>query len=382
MTANGRQRPPGAVDFSQAPFLVIWETTRSCGLACRHCRAAAILRRDPWELNTEEGKDLLDQTAAMGTPIFILSGGDPLNRRDLEELIGHGKSRGLRLGTIPAATENLTRERVQSLKEAGLDQIAFSLDGPRAGLHDSFRGVEGSFARTMQGVSFAHEAAIPLQINTCFAAWNFRHLEEMVALVRSLKVAFWEVFFLIPIGRGRELDGLTAEQFEVVFERLYRLNHEDSFIVKLTEAQHYRRFVIEKELAAQGSLKTTAAERIRHIVARPRGIKGSLGMSPQAVNSGKGFVFIDHVGNICPSGFLPIPVGNVRRQKLAEVYRNSGLFKELRDPGRLKGKCGICEFAAVCGGSRARAYAATSDYLAADPCCVYVPRRAPGRRPR
>jgi radical SAM protein len=367
---------PKAVDFSQAPFLAIWETTRSCGLACKHCRAEAILRRDPWELSTEEGIKLLDQTAEMGTPICILSGGDPLNRQDLEVLIRHGKSRGLRMGSIPAATENLTASRVRSLKEAGLDQIAFSLDGPTPELHDTFRGVPGAFAKTIEGVAFAHEAGLPLQINSCFGAWNFQYLEEMVALVRSLKVTFWEVFFLIPMGRGQGLQGLSAEQFEVVFERMHRLNDEDTFIVKLTEAPHYRRFVIQKEVAAQASDGRSTAERIRHILARPRGVGGSMGMSPQAVNSGKGFVFIDHVGNICPSGFLPIPVGNIRRQRLAEVYRNSDLFRQLRDPSLLKGVCGDCEFSAVCGGSRARAYAVSGDYLASDPFCAYKPKIA------
>lgn len=360
----------GAVDFSCAPFLVIWETTRSCGLACKHCRAEAILRQDPSELNTAEGKHLMSQVAEMGTPIFILSGGDPLNRRDLEDLIRHGKNRGLRLGTIPAATENLSRDRVHSLRKAGLDQIAFSLDGPTAGPHDSFRGVAGSFARTMQGIAYAHEAGIPLQINTCFGKWNFRYLEDMVALIRSLQVAFWEVFFLIPMGRGQNLESLSAEEFEVVFERMHRLNHEDSLVVKLTEAPHYRRFVIQKELASpEGNVN----ERIRHILARPRGIKGGMGMSPQAVNSGKGFAFIDHVGNICPSGFLPIPAGNIREQNLADVYRNSGLFRKLRDSSYLSGKCGACEFAVICAGSRARAHAVTGDYLADDPSCAYLP---------
>ncbi|MBI5629921.1 MAG: TIGR04053 family radical SAM/SPASM domain-containing protein [Elusimicrobia bacterium] len=363
--------PRQGIDFNQAPFLVIWETTRSCALACQHCRAEAVLGRDARELDTAEGKGLLDQVAEMGTPIVIFSGGDPLNRPDLEELIRHGRKQGLRLGTIPAATDNITRERIRGLKEAGLDQIAFSVDGPTARLHDSFRGIAGAFDRTMEAIAMVHEEGLSLQINTCFAAWNFPYLEDMVALTKAAKVAFWEVFFLIPMGRGQALGGLSAEQFELVFDRLYRLNYEDSFIVKLTEAQHYRRFVIQKELAAP-RCEGSAAERIRRIVARPRGINGSLGMSPQAVNAGKGIVFIDHMGNICPSGFLPIPAGNLRRQKLSEVYRGSPLFLELRDPGRLMGKCGTCEFASMCGGSRARAYAMTSDYMASDPGCAYA----------
>ncbi|MBI3553415.1 MAG: TIGR04053 family radical SAM/SPASM domain-containing protein [Elusimicrobia bacterium] len=348
--------------------MIIWETTRSCGLACKHCRADAILRRDPEELSTSEGKSVMDQAKALGTPIFILSGGDPLNRSDLEELIRHGKQVGLRMGTIPAATSNLTRGRIQAIKDAGLDQIAFSLDGPTGKLHDSFRGVVGSFEKTLEGVAYAHDAGLPVQVNTCFAAWNFEHLERMVALVRSLGVVFWEVFFLIPIGRGESLGALTPAQFEEVFERLHRLNGEEKFIIKLTEAQHYRRFVIMKEREAGGDV----AGRVKNILARPRGVQGGMGMSPQTVNSGKGFLFIDHRGEICPSGFLPISAGNIRTNSLAEVYRDSPLFRVLRDPGRLKGNCGACEFASICGGSRARAHAMTGDYLASDPGCSYV----------
>ncbi|MFI5349501.1 MAG: TIGR04053 family radical SAM/SPASM domain-containing protein [Elusimicrobiota bacterium] len=362
---------PRAVDFGQAPFLVIWETTRSCGLACKHCRAEAILGRDPQELTTEEGKSLLSQIAAMGTPIAVLSGGDPLNRPDLEELVRHGKSAGLRVGTIPAATSNLTRERVRALADAGLDQIAFSLDGPTAQTHDTFRQVAGSFAKTLEGAAFAREAGLPLQINTCFASWNLPHLEEMVKVVSSLGVAFWEVFFLVPMGRGRAMESLTAEQFEEVFARLHRLNDEVPFVVKITEAQHYRRHVILKETEGHPG---GAAERIKHILARPRGVAGGMGLSPQAVNSGKGFAFVDHHGEICPSGFLPISAGNIRRDRLDAVYRDSPLFRDLREPARLKGKCGVCEFSAVCGGSRARAYAMTGDYLETDPFCAYEPR--------
>lgn len=369
---DGASTRPRPVDFDQAPFLVIWETTRSCGLACRHCRAEAVLGRDPEELSTEEGKELLGQVAAMGTPIAVLSGGDPLNRPDLEELVRHGKSAGLRVGTIPAATSNLTSPRVRALAEAGLDQIAFSLDGPTEETHDAFRQIPGSFAKTLAGAAFAREAGIPLQINTCLASWNRSYLEDMVTLVTSLGVAFWEVFFLVPMGRGRALECLTAEQFEEVFARLHRLNDEVPFVVKITEAQHYRRHVILKETDGHPG---GATERIKHILARPRGIGGGMGLSPQAVNSGKGFAFVDHRGAICPSGFLPISAGNIRRDRIAGVYRNSPLFRDLRDTSRLKGKCGACEFAALCGGSRARAYAMTGDYLETDPFCAYEPRR-------
>ena len=359
-----------AVDFDQAPFLVIWETTRSCGLACKHCRASAILGRDPGELTTDEGEKLMKDVAAMGTPILILSGGDPLNRPDLEELVRRGKNAGLRLGTIPATTENLTQGRIQGLKDAGIDQIAFSLDGPTAELHDGFRGVPGSFDKTMEGVRYVHEAGVPLQINTVLGSWNFAHLEKMILLISTLDVVFWEVFFLIPIGRGTELKSLSAEQFERVFERLYKLNQQVDWVIKLTEAPHYRRFVVRRE-AERGGADVSA--RIRHILARPRGVGGAMGLSPQAVNAGKGFAFVDYLGNISPSGFLPVVAGNVRHTPLSEVYRNSPIFTSLRDPSKLKGRCGICEFARMCSGSRARAMAVTGDMFSEDPFCSYQP---------
>lgn len=369
---------PGSVDFDRAPFLVIWETTRSCALSCRHCRASAELGRDPRELTTEEGTALLKDTASMGCPIFILSGGDPLNRPDLEALIRAGKDAGLRMGTIPAATGNLTRERIFSLRDAGIDQLAFSLDAPTPELHDGFRRVPGSFARTLEGVGFVHEAGVPLQVNTVLASWNYRHLEDMIKLVTRLKVVFWEVFFLIPIGRGTEMSSLTADQFEAAFDRLHRLNQETDCVIKLTEAPHYRRFVVQKEAAAGGP-GAEASERIRHVLARPRGVGNTLGLSPQAVNAGKGFAFVDHLGNVCPSGFLPITAGNVRQARLSELYRESPIFVTLRNPDLLKGKCGRCEFARMCGGSRARAAAVTGDFLASDPFCAYEPQEGGSR---
>lgn len=361
---------PGRTDFSRTPFLAIWETTRSCALTCAHCRASAILGRDPRELTTAEGKGLLGQAAAMGIPIVILTGGDPLNRPDLSELVRHGKSLGLRMGTIPAATENITPARIQELKDAGLDQVAFSLDAPDAALHDALRGIPGSYEKTLRAVELAHQAGLPVQINTCLASQNFGRLEEMVGLVKELGLVFWEVFFLVPMGRGAQLQSITAEQFEQAFERFHRLNSEVEFVIKLTEAPHYRRFVIMKELAAR---EPGAEGRIQHILARERGVGGAIGLSPKAVNAGKGFVFIDHLGDICPSGFLPLPAGNIRKDALASVYRDASLFKDLRDARKLKGKCGWCEFAEVCSGSRARAYAVTGDYLASEPFCAYEP---------
>ncbi len=366
--AEALQHPaslPAPFDFSQAPLLVIWETTRSCALACDHCRADADTTVHPNELSTEEGKNLIDQVKAMGTPIMILSGGDPLNRRDLEELIRHGKSAGLRMGTIPAATPNLTRERLASLKEAGVDQIAFSLDGATAASHDAFRRAPGAFDIVLRAAREARALGIPIQVNSCFGAWNWHEFDALAALVSTLDIAFWEVFFLILVGRGAKLGGLTPAQFEEGFAKLRKMTQEKPFVVKLTEGQHFRRFALQQEAGA--------GARVEHVVARPASLRAGLRLPKRAVNAADGFMFVDHLGDICPSGFLPVRRGNVRADGLAKIYRYDDFFRGLRDHSRLKGKCGGCEYREICGGSRARAWATTGDAWASDASCAYEP---------
>ncbi len=353
------KRPSFAVDFDSCPLLVIWEVTRACALACRHCRADAIDWRDPRELSLDEGKALLDDIRAMGTPLVIFSGGDPIQRDDLEDLIRYAKGLGLRVGTIPAATPRLTRERVRSLGEAGVDQMALSLDGPTEAVHDEFRRVPGAFAKTMEAAGWAREEGVPLQINTVFGKWNEHHFDAMADLVEELGAVFWEVFFLVPTGRGTELQGCDPDTFEVLFGRLHELSKRVEFTVKVTEAQHYKRYVDR-----HGGFKPAG---------RGHGHGKGIGASPRAVNAGKGFCFVDHTGDVYPSGFLPLARGNVREYNIADIYRHDEVFRGLRDPARLTGKCGRCEYRDRCGGSRSRAYGLTGDLYASDPFCVYEP---------
>ncbi len=349
------------VDYERAPLLLIWEITRSCALSCKHCRAEAINQRDPRELSFEEGTTLIDDVAQMGTPLLIFTGGDPLQRDDLEALVRHAKGKGLRVGTIPATTERLTRARVASLREAGVDQMALSLDGPDADTHDAFRRVEGSFDKAMQGAAWARELEMPLQVNTVFGAWNADQYERMVALVESLGVVFWEVFFLVPTGRGTELESCTTEQFEMLFGKLHALSERADYIVKITEGQHFRRYVAEAARSRPAPLATPG-----------RGHPMGAHSDKPAVNAGKGFCFVDHIGNGCPSGFLPLHCGNVRDTSVIDIYRDHPVFKELRDDTLLQGKCGHCRYRRICGGgSRARAYAMTGDYFAPEPYCAY-----------
>lgn len=361
------------VDFNQAPFIVIWETTRACDLACRHCRAEAQPEALPGELTLAEGLDLVDQVAAMGTPVLVFSGGDPLKRQDLPALIRHGKARGLRVGTIPAATPLLTQTVVQELKAAGLDQMALSLDAPTAMQHDRFRGVSGAFAQTMAAVEWAHAAGLPLQINTVISASNFAVLEEMIALVQRLGIVFWEVFFLVPMGRGAQMAGLTPAQYEAAFARLWALERSASFLLKVTEGLHYRRFCLEQHAAGAGPRPEQPVRRASAGGPAPQ-MRAAITRASQTVNAGRGHCFVAFNGDIYPSGFLPVAAGNIRSVRLVTVYQEAPLFRALRDAARLKGRCGVCEYREVCGGSRARAFAVTGDYLAEEPCCAYVPQ--------
>ena len=360
-----------AVDFDRAPFLVIWETTQACALACRHCRASARPWRDPLELTTDEGRRLVDAVADMGTPIMVFSGGDPMSRPDLFDLIAHAKRRGLRAATIPAATSTLSRDDVFRIRDAGADQVALSLDFPDAEGHDAFRGVPGAFARTMDAVGWAHEAGLPLQINTTLCGLNADRLEEMAAFVGGLDIVFWEVFFLVPMGRGADLGGLSASRCERLFDVLYRAQRTQGFVVKVTEAPHYRRHVA---LRQDGRPRHGAgAPAMPAMLTRSEGPGHTIGLAPRGVNAGNGFLFVSHQGDVFPSGFLPLRAGNVREAALAELYRGHETFVALRDPARLEGRCGRCEFASICGGSRARAYALTGSAFATDPWCAYEP---------
>jgi radical SAM protein len=362
------------VDFDRAPFLVIWETTQACALACRHCRASARPGRDPLELTTAEGRKVVRDTAEMGTPLLIFSGGDPVGRPDLLELVRYAKAYGLRTATIPAATDLLTRDLVFSLKDAGLDQLAFSLDFPDAATHDAFRGVPGAFAKTMEGVRWAHEAGLPLQINTTVCAETAPHLERMSALVESLGIVFWEVFFLVPTGRGSVLSGLAAEECERVFSTIYRAQSKGGFIVKVTEAPHYRRHVAQRVRHAEGHRGRPQGDvAMPSMLTTSEGPGHTVGLAPRGVNAGNGFLFVSHRGEVFPSGFLPLHAGNVRSRSLAGIYRETDLFRSLRDPDALKGRCGRCEFRRICGGSRSRAFALTGDAFETDPWCAYQP---------
>jgi radical SAM protein len=357
-------------DFSRAPFLVIWEVTRACALACVHCRADAIPRRDRGELSTDEGFRLIDQVRALDTrpPLFVLTGGDPMRRPDLAQLVAHASSTGLTVALTPSGTAAVTRARLAELQQAGLSRVAVSLDGPTPETHDAFRRVRGSYARTERIIEATLDLGLPLQINSTISKLTLPYLEKMAERMLERPITMWALFFLIQTGRGASLDQISDDDCERVLNYLYDLSLTAPFGIKTTEAPHYHRVVWQRERdRAQRGLPT-------HAVARTRQLR-----APRSVNDGNGFVFIDHVGNICPSGFLPAPRGNIRSAALGDVYRRDEMFLRLRSADALLGKCGRCEFRELCGGSRSRAFAATGAVMASDPLCVYEP--GPVRQP-
>ena len=360
------QRKEETVDFAERPYIAIWEVTQACDLACQHCRASAQPKRNPFELSTEEGKRLIDEIAEMQVPVFVLTGGDPIKRPDLFELIEYANEVGVRVSLTPSATPLLTREVVYRLKESGLARLAVSLDGSNAAVHDAFRGMSGSFDRTMEAIDWANEIGLPVQINTTFSRSNVDDFDEIAALLEKKDIALWSVFFLVPTGRGKLEQLLSADEFEAVFSKLYELSRRARFHIKTTEAQHYRRYVLQQQTAEKRSGGTSSVVDGK--------VRDTIGRAPRGLNDGKGFVFISHMGAVFPSGFLPFAAGNVRNDSLSRIYRESPVFQQLRDVSQLGGKCGACEFRHVCGGSRARAYALTGDPLAEEPCCSYIPR--------
>jgi len=367
----------GGLNFDETPFLAIWEITQSCDLACKHCRAAAQPIAHPDQLSTEEGKSVIDQIAAMKIPIFVFTGGDPLKRPDLYELIRYSADKGVKVAVTPSATPLLTREAIFKMKEAGVVRLGISLDGSSPEIHDKFRGLEGAWARTIQAIQWAGEAGLPIQVHSTISRHNANDLDNLCALFERLAIVMWNVFFLVPVGRGQLGDLLSGEEFEGVFGKIYELSQRVKFQIKTTEAMHYRRYLLQHNLEERrmghGHPRAAATEY------EPGAPKGDVqarthGWATRRVNDGKGFMFISHVGNVYPSGFLPIHAGNVREKPLSEIYREAPIFKALRDTSRLKGKCGACEFKEICGGSRARAYAVTGDPFASEPCCIYQPR--------
>lgn len=376
-------------DLNDRPFLIIWETTHACDLACRHCRAEAIPEHDPLSLSTTEAKRLLEQVESFGKPrpIFIFTGGDPFKREDLFDLVGYGNELGLAMAVSPSGTPLLNEENLRRVKEYGGKAISLSIDGSTPERHDDFRQVPGSFALTMRGWQIARDINLKLQLNTTVTRYNLTDLPQIFRLVVEVGAMTWSVFFLVPTGRGKAEDEVSPAEYEAVMHFLYDCSKYIS--AKTTEGHHYKRVVLQRSILDEKGLKVEdyfdlhpiyyqLKEELQRVVAEaeiePRQM---IVRTPMHINAGNGFVFISRRGEVFPSGFMPVSVGNVRQKSLVDIYREAPLFNDLRDPDKLTGRCGLCEFVGVCGGSRSRAYALTGDPLAAEPFCTYEPGTFP-----
>ncbi|HTI43105.1 MAG TPA: radical SAM protein [Vicinamibacterales bacterium] len=336
----------------ERPLRVYWEITRACDLACRHCRATANPNADPDELSTAEGFRLLEQLASFGEPYphVVLTGGDPLKRRDLFKLIDAARGLGLRVSVAPSATPLLTEKALLKLASAGIDAISLSLDGSTAERHDAIRGIAGTYGRTLEAAHVARVIHLPFQINTLVCADTVDDLPSIYQQVCALGAARWSLFFLVTVGRGQLLQPISAARAEQVLQwaaGLVRRPGTPAPIITSTEAPQLRRVAMQQS-------------------------GGSGAHHAAGIRDGNGIIFISHTGDICPSGFLEVAAGNIRARTVVDVYRDAPLFVQLRDPDSFHGRCGRCEYRWACGGSRARAYCASGgDALAEDPLCEY-----------
>lgn len=354
---------PVARDFSQNPMLVYWEMTQACGLACKHCRAEAMPTPHPLELNNSDSKAFLNQLLRFGDPLphLILTGGDPLSRKDIYELIDYACGLGLEVSITPSATPELTDDAITKLKKYGIQSLGLSLDGSCAEKHDAIRAVPGTFDRTIEAARHAGRLGLPIQVNTLVAQENFDDLPVIYELLRSsFPVMRWSLFFLISVGRGKALHEVSPADGEDIMNWVLDLVPHAPFAVKTTEAPSYRRLALNR-------MRTTGLE--------TRELKDTSVYKGFQIRDGHGIVFVSNLGEVYPSGFLPLPCGNVRSQSLVEIYRNSPVFRALHSPDKFLGRCGACEFKHICGGSRARAFAHTGNLLEADPFCPYVPAK-------
>lgn len=351
-------------DFDHSPLMFYYEVTQACDLICEHCRASAQKEPSEGELSHEQSLALIDQVATFPKqPTMVMTGGDPLKRADIFDLIRHATGKGLQVALTPSATPLATLDAFQNAYDAGVRRLGISLDGSDAETHDAFRGWSGSFERTMEMLANARRMEMAVQVNTSVTQRNVHQIDALAELLADQGIAMWSVFFLIPVGRGLEQKRVSPDQYEEVFEKLWHYARTKPYGVKTTEAPHYRRYVLERQgdpLAGPGGRTDDGSH---------RGHRAPLG-----VWDGRGVMFVSNLGEIYPAGFLPLVCGRFPEVSVVDAYQNHPTFRSLRDYDNFKGKCGICEYRHICGGSRARAYAVTGDATESEPDCVYEPK--------
>jgi radical SAM protein len=362
-----------APDFAERPMLVFWETTRACLLACRHCRASAAPGAWPGELSRAEGLDLIDQVAGFGRPypILVLTGGDCLLRPDLFDLAGHATALGVPVCLSPSVTPRLTQDVIGRIAGCGVKAVSISLDGAQAATHDGVRGIADHFDATVRAIRALADAGLSVQVNTTVMQANARELAGIAALAAGCGAHSWEVFFLVHVGRGTAEGAVTSAEHEQICHFLYDAAHY-GLIVRTVEAPFFRRVVAERRAGGPppgGELYTDLSARLGRLLGAPAARPSA---HTAATRDGKGILFVAHNGEVYPAGFLPVGLGSIRDQPLRTIYRDNPLLRSIR-AAQFTGRCGRCEYADLCGGSRARAYAATGDPLGDDPACPYQP---------
>lgn len=378
----------GARDLDQSPMLVFWESTRACLLSCRHCRASAISCPMSGELDGDEAADFIDALTGFGrpSPVLVVTGGDVLMRADLLGLVDRASALGVPLAVAPSVTPLLTSEMLTALRSRGVKAASISLDGASPETHEGIRQVEGHFEPTLAAIRLLRSHGFTVQVNTLVMRENAHELADIARLVKQMGASIWELFFLVQVGRGTALEELSPAENEDVCHFLVDASRYD-VIVRTVEAPFFRRVVgwrkedppdiDPRARYGLGPLYGTLAARLRALLGEPTSepkahVKGT--------RDGKGIVFVSHDGEIYPAGFLPLSLGNVKRDSIVDVYREDGWLKEIR-ASRFHGRCGACEYADLCGGSRSRAFASSGDPLGEDPACVYIPGSKPAWRP-
>lgn len=371
--------------------LLFWETTAGCNLECVHCRRLEVshelMKND---LTTAEGKTLIDQVASVGRPVLVFSGGEPLMRPDIFELAGYAKSQGLLIALATNGTM-IDQPLASRIAACGFDRVSTSLDGADAMTHDRFRGLDGSFDRTMQALSFLRAAGVATQINCTIAKHNKDQVEAVLRLAEHVGAVAAHYFLLVPVGCGEQIADdqmLNTEEVEERLSLISRLEQSTTLQIKPTCAPHYYRIIRQHAKAGERAMPSNSQSRPAghpggHPGAGHSGTGhpgsghpggGSLHSITKGCLAGTAVCFVSHEGEVFPCGYLPVSVGNVRQQHFADIWRDSTVFNEFRNPSLLTGKCGPCEYKMVCSGCRARAYYQYGDYLAEEPYCAYEPK--------
>ena len=361
-----------AIPAFQAHPIVMWELTRACDLHCHNCTIGATERRGTNELTTYEAYKTIDQIASLSPCEFIISGGDPLERQDVLQIVNYARRRGLDPALVVSPTSQLTADAIVRLERNDLTRIIFSIDGATAKIHEAVHGVAGTFAATLRAIRWAERAGLAVEVNTLITRRNADDLAAIADLIRTVGITRWNLYFLVPLIASSRAEMLTAGETECLFATIDQIRGREAFAVRVVEAPHYRRYRLQRELDAR--LDNAAAGRWPDFSGYESDDAGTQSnVLNSAVDGARGFIFISHAGDVRASEFLLFSAGNLRYRPLDAIYRSSDLFVALRDPANLRGKCGRCEFRQICGGSRARAWAVGGNIFADDPSCAYEP---------